>query len=275
MFEVTFWSASMMAIWRNPSATFEAKAASIDVIVSVDAYHYFGTDDLYLGYMTHFLKEGAQLAMVAPGLVSEIGSKIPEELIPFWAWDFCSFHSPAWWGDHWEKTGKVHVDVADAIEDGWKDWLRFSEIKLPLTTDRGKPRLMKWPCCGSIRVSTLASVGLLPRRRSFRETRSSTSIVAILDTIWCGDAEPCRSAIHWPSIVPNQGAQGLPGAFQHGRVAVSDQHRDRAVATPFFERPHANELLRLIGHLEEGRSPGSSDRTDQGRQRAERIPVKL
>jgi SAM-dependent methyltransferase len=109
-----------------------------DAIVSVDAYHYFGTDDLYLGYMTHFLKEGAQLAMVAPGLVSEIGSKIPEELIPFWAWDFCSFHSPAWWRDHWEKTGKVHVDVADSIEDGWKDWLRFSEIKLPLATDRGK-----------------------------------------------------------------------------------------------------------------------------------------
>ncbi len=54
----------------------------------------------------------------------------------------------------------------------------------------------------------------------------------------------------WPSIVPNQGAQGLPGAFQHDRVAVSDQHPDRAVATPFSERPHANELLGLIGHLD-------------------------
>jgi cyclopropane fatty-acyl-phospholipid synthase-like methyltransferase len=29
-----------------------------DAIVSVDAYHYFGTDDLYLGYMVHFLREG-------------------------------------------------------------------------------------------------------------------------------------------------------------------------------------------------------------------------
>jgi ubiquinone/menaquinone biosynthesis C-methylase UbiE len=109
-----------------------------DAIVSVDAYHYFGTDDLYLGYMAHLLKEKGQIAIVAPGLVSETGSKIPEELAPFWAWEFCSFHSPAWWREHWEKTGKVHVDLADSIEEGWKDWLRFSEIKLPLATDSWK-----------------------------------------------------------------------------------------------------------------------------------------
>ena len=109
-----------------------------DAIVSVDAYHYFGTDDLYLGYMSHFLKEGGRVAMVAPGLVSEIGSNIPEELAPYWVWDFCSFHSPEWWREHWEKTGKVRVDLADSIEDGWKDWLLFGEAKLPLARDSRK-----------------------------------------------------------------------------------------------------------------------------------------
>ena len=59
-----------------------------DAIVSVDAYHYFGTDDLYLGYMTHLLREEGRIAVVSPGLISEVGSKIPEELAPFWAWDF-------------------------------------------------------------------------------------------------------------------------------------------------------------------------------------------
>lgn len=113
-------------------------ASFFDAIVSVDAYHYFGTDDLYMGYMAHFLKEGGRIAMVAPGLVSEIGSKIPEELTPFWAWDFCSFHSPAWWEEHWEKTGKVHVDLADFLEDGWKDWLIFGEAKRPRADDRSK-----------------------------------------------------------------------------------------------------------------------------------------
>ena len=109
-----------------------------DVIVSVDAYHYFGTDDLYIGYMTHFLRKGGRIAMVAPGLVSETGSQIPEELTPYWVWDFCSFHSPEWWQEHWEKTGKVHVDRADFIENGWKDWLLFSEAKFPLASGRWK-----------------------------------------------------------------------------------------------------------------------------------------
>ena len=106
-----------------------------DAIVSVDAYHYFGTDDLYLCYMTHFLRDEGQIAVISPGLVSEIGSKIPEGLAPFWAWDFCSFHCPGWWQEHWEKTGKVRVDRADRIEEGWRDWLTFGEIKLPQTND--------------------------------------------------------------------------------------------------------------------------------------------
>jgi cyclopropane fatty-acyl-phospholipid synthase-like methyltransferase len=35
---------------------------SFDAIVSFDAYHYFGTDDLYLGYISKFLKPGGHLA---------------------------------------------------------------------------------------------------------------------------------------------------------------------------------------------------------------------
>jgi hypothetical protein len=49
-----------------------------------------------------------------------------------------SFHCPEWWREHWEKTGRVHVDLADSIEDGWKDWLMFGEAKLPETNDRRK-----------------------------------------------------------------------------------------------------------------------------------------
>jgi hypothetical protein len=32
---------------------------------------------------------------------------VPEQLRPYWEWEFCSFHSPAWWRRHWEKTGQV------------------------------------------------------------------------------------------------------------------------------------------------------------------------
>jgi SAM-dependent methyltransferase len=105
-----------------------------DVIVSVDAYQYFGTSDLYLGYITGFLSDGGRIGMVAPALFEELGAEVPPGLAPFWEWDFCCFHSPEWWRRHWAKTGKVRVDLADAIEDGWKDWLRFDEASIPTVT---------------------------------------------------------------------------------------------------------------------------------------------
>jgi SAM-dependent methyltransferase len=99
-----------------------------DAIVSVDAYHYFGTADLYLGYLTGFLRPGGKLGIVVPAVLTEFGLNVPNELAPFWDGEFCSFHGPEWWRAHWEKTGKVRVERADAIEEGWKDWLRFEEV---------------------------------------------------------------------------------------------------------------------------------------------------
>jgi hypothetical protein len=51
----------------------------------------------------------------------------PYHLEPYWNWDFCAFHSPAWWRRHWEKTGLVTVEVADRLPDGWRDWLQWNE----------------------------------------------------------------------------------------------------------------------------------------------------
>jgi SAM-dependent methyltransferase len=103
---------------------------SFDAVVSIDAYHYFGTADLYLGYVGRFLRPGGRLGIVSPSLSSPVG-EVPDELMDFWDWEFCSFHDPWWWRTHFEKTGLVDVEVADAVEDGWADWLRFNEITAP------------------------------------------------------------------------------------------------------------------------------------------------
>jgi cyclopropane fatty-acyl-phospholipid synthase-like methyltransferase len=98
-----------------------------DAIVSLDAYHYFGTDDLYVGYLGRFLRPGGRLGIVSPGLTREIGEP-PAALRPFWEWEFCSFHSADWWRRHWTKTGRLDVEVADMIPDGWRHWLAWSEV---------------------------------------------------------------------------------------------------------------------------------------------------
>jgi SAM-dependent methyltransferase len=106
-------------------------AGFFDVVVSVDAYQYFGTADLYIGYISEFLRDGGRIGAVVPAVFEEFCGRIPHDLAPFWDWEFCCFHGPDWWRTHWEKTGKVRVDLADAVEDGWKDWLRFSEVSVP------------------------------------------------------------------------------------------------------------------------------------------------
>ena len=107
---------------------------AFDVIVSLDAYQYFGTADLYLGYLLEFLRPAGRIGCVMPAGLVEIGADIPAALAPYWDWEFCCFHSPDWWRTHWAKTGKVDVTTADAIDDGWQDWLRFNDISAPTMT---------------------------------------------------------------------------------------------------------------------------------------------
>ena len=99
-----------------------------DAAVSMDAYHYFGTADLYLGYYARFVRPSGQLGIVVPGLVREFVGELPSHLTPYWESDFWSFHSPDWWRRHWERTGPVAVMHADLIPDGWRHWLAWLEV---------------------------------------------------------------------------------------------------------------------------------------------------
>lgn len=104
-----------------------------DAIVSFDAYHYFGTDDRYLGrYLAPLVKDGGLLGIVVPGLDHEFEEDPPQHLASQWEryWDFWTFHSPVWWRRHWEKTGLVTVEVADLVEDGWRHWVEWDEALL-------------------------------------------------------------------------------------------------------------------------------------------------
>ena len=99
-----------------------------DAVVSLDSYHYYGTDDLYMGYyFARLVKPGGQIGIVVPGLTAELENEVPEHLKPYWVDEFYSFHSPMWWRRHWERSGKVSVDMADLVPDGWRDWALWHE----------------------------------------------------------------------------------------------------------------------------------------------------
>jgi hypothetical protein len=84
--------------------------------VSVDAYHYFGTADLYIGYITTFLAPGGQLAIAVPSVRRELRDLggIPDHPRAGAGWKALSFHTPNWWRFHWEQSRLMEVTAARA-----------------------------------------------------------------------------------------------------------------------------------------------------------------
>jgi SAM-dependent methyltransferase len=110
-----------------------------DVIVSVDAYHYFGTADLYIGYIIKFLARGGQLAIAVPSVRRELRDLggIPGHIRACIGWETLSLHTPDWWRFHWEQSRLIEVTAARAQPDGWTDWKLWCEVCAEHSADEG------------------------------------------------------------------------------------------------------------------------------------------
>jgi SAM-dependent methyltransferase len=97
-----------------------------DVIVCIDSFNYFGTDDLYLNYLAHFLRSEGTLAFVSAGLVQEFPGQVPDHLERLWGGDYWTLHTSAWWHEHVEKTGLFAVSFSGDIPEGWRLWLDWA-----------------------------------------------------------------------------------------------------------------------------------------------------
>lgn len=102
-----------------------------DAIVSIDAYQYFGTDVLYLSYLSRFVRPGGPVGIVVPGVMQDFDVP-PDHLTrpqangkPFWSPDCWCFKTAAWWREHWSRAGCVAEVHADTLPDGWRLWRDF------------------------------------------------------------------------------------------------------------------------------------------------------
>ena len=105
-------------------------AEFFDAIVVIDAFSYFGTDNLYLNYLAQFVKPGGAIGIAGAGLMHEVET-VPAPLRAMWTEDFWCLHSAAWWGRHWARTGIVDVEFADTMPDGWQVWLDWQTTAHP------------------------------------------------------------------------------------------------------------------------------------------------
>jgi len=98
-------------------------AEFFDVIVSIDAFVYFGTDDLYLTDRARVVKPGGVVGIAGAGLTREIDGPVPGHLREWWEPSHWCLHSADWWRRHWQRTGILDVEIADTMSDGWRLWL--------------------------------------------------------------------------------------------------------------------------------------------------------
>ena len=103
-----------------------------DAVISIDAYQYFGTDELYLDYLSRFVCPGGLIGVVVPGLLQPIGAHVPAHLIQpqangkaFWESACRSFKTIAFWQDLWQRCDMVTDVTVDAQPDGWRHWRDF------------------------------------------------------------------------------------------------------------------------------------------------------
>ncbi len=98
-----------------------------DMILSVDAYQYFGGNEAMLPKLLPFVKQGGFVAVAVPGFNQDFPEgRLPEEVQPFWTPEWY-FYSCGWWRALWEKEPGIvltHCREMDACTQAWDEWLK-------------------------------------------------------------------------------------------------------------------------------------------------------
>ncbi len=121
-----------------------------DAVFSIDAFAYFMTDDLYLPYLSKFLRPGGKICIGGHCYASELTPETPKELL----WDISrAYHSPPWWAQHFENVEGLRVTHCQEHPRGREFWLDDVRRRL----EESQPKDMNQ----FIREDTLHSIVML------------------------------------------------------------------------------------------------------------------
>ncbi|MFB1115310.1 methyltransferase domain-containing protein [Dickeya dadantii] len=109
-----------------------------DMIISVDAWQYFGSNDGMLTKLLPFVKKGGLIAVAVPGFIQDYSEgNLPEVVKPFWTPDWY-FYSCSWWKALWEKESGIEITLLremDSCQQAWDDFMECSlaqEMMVPI-----------------------------------------------------------------------------------------------------------------------------------------------
>ncbi len=106
-----------------------------DAVFCMNAYFYFGTDDLFAPYLLNFVRDRGRLCIASPCYREEISRDTPEEFMIEFP-DCLAVHSPPWWRQHFEKTRGVDVLRCELHPHSREFWEDFVRAKIERTEPR-------------------------------------------------------------------------------------------------------------------------------------------
>jgi SAM-dependent methyltransferase len=96
-----------------------------DAVVSLDSYHYYGTDVHYLEFhLLKTLQPGAQIGMISPASPEKIPTLSPTYLGDEWYW----MNTVDWWGELWSRIPGLKVEQVELLPQGWELWVQWHEF---------------------------------------------------------------------------------------------------------------------------------------------------
>lgn len=101
-----------------------------DMMVSVDAYQYFGSNDEMLAKLLPFVKKGGLISVAVPGFIGDYSEgNLPEVVKPFWTPDWY-FYSCDWWKTLWEKEPSIELIQLREMDSCQQSWDEFMECAM-------------------------------------------------------------------------------------------------------------------------------------------------
>lgn len=100
-----------------------------DIIIAVDSYMSFGTDERFTPYIAQYLKPGGNLGIVDICFNKEINflAELPEFMRKDYHEKWYFVHSLEWWVKMWTKTGILNIKTAEITPQN--DIIRSEYVK--------------------------------------------------------------------------------------------------------------------------------------------------
>lgn len=97
-----------------------------DMIVSIDAYHYFGAKkDFFKDKILPLVKPGGFVVLAFPGIKNEFEGTQSELMNEWCGEELAFFHSVKWWEDLLHNEGQLSmlkVEEMDCFDTAWQEW---------------------------------------------------------------------------------------------------------------------------------------------------------